>query len=267
VTFRAIHVDPTRDRAPTHCLRTVELLDSRLTSGGYGEVADWLIARARSGPPVVAAHINLNNYYELHRWTEEADESSELELIFDGIGLKLAAWALGQGWVRDVNGTDLFPLVMRRAVAERLRVFFLGATAEVVERAAEETLRAFPGLVLAGAHHGYFPLDACDSVVERVRRARPDLLIVGMGFPRQEAFALAHRSRLGAKLIWTAGGLFDFVSGAKPRAPRWLRRLRLEWLYRLGLEPRRMWRRNTLPPMWLAWSVLRRRLRGSRRPE
>jgi exopolysaccharide biosynthesis WecB/TagA/CpsF family protein len=65
-------------------------------------------------------------------------------------------------------------------------------------------------------------------------------------------------------LIWTAGGLFDFVSGAKPRAPRWLRRLRLEWLYRLGLEPRRMWRRNTIPPLWLAARVLRARLGGAR---
>jgi N-acetylglucosaminyldiphosphoundecaprenol N-acetyl-beta-D-mannosaminyltransferase len=234
-------------------------------SGTYLGVADWLIETAKAGPPMVAAHVNLNNYYELVRWTRGSPGKAELAGIFDGIGMKLAAWALGRGWLDDVNGTDLFPLLMRRAAADGLRVFFLGARAEVVERAARETARRFPGLVLAGAHHGYFAREASDSLVERIRRARPDILVVGMGFPRQEEFALTHRERLDAKLIWTAGGIFDFVSGAKPRAPLWLRRLRLEWLYRFLLEPARMWRRNTLPPLWLAWRVLRWRALGAAR--
>ncbi|HXZ86610.1 MAG TPA: WecB/TagA/CpsF family glycosyltransferase [Myxococcota bacterium] len=266
MSSRALPISPGGERAPAESLHRVELFGSQLLCGSYEQVADWLIAQARGGTAAVAAHVNLNNCYELRRWPGGIEKSAQLELIFDGIGLKLAAWALGQGWVRDLNGTDLFPIVMQRAAAHGLRVFFLGGRAEIVERAAERARRDFPGLVVAGVHHGYFVLDACDSVVHRVRRARPDLLVVGMGFPRQEEFALAQRRRLGARLIWTAGGLFDFVSGAKPRAPRWLRRLRLEWLYRLWLEPARMWRRNTVPPLWLAWNVLRWRLRALRRP-
>ena len=259
MTSRVLQVESAAQAEGSSALQTVELLDLRLVTGAYEDVAERLLSRAQAGPPLVAAHVNLNNYYELRRRGARWDESPDLQLLFDGIGLKLAAWTLGQGWVRDLNGTDLFPVLMRRAAAERMRVFFLGATHEVVERAAHATVRAFPGLVLAGYHDGYFAPAQSDSVVERVRAARPDLLVVGMGFPRQEEFALAHRGRLGARLIWTAGGLFDFVSGAKPRAPLALRRMRLEWLYRLYLEPRRMWRRNTIPPMWLAWRILRRR--------
>ena len=255
----ALRAESASGPVPGPGLRTVELFDLRLVTGGYEEIAQWLLARARRGAPLIAAHVNLNNYYQLQRSGARWHESPDLELLFDGIGLKVAAWALGQGWVRDLNGTDLFPVLMRRAASERLRVFFLGAAPGVAERAAEATARAFSGVVIAGSHDGYFEPGQSGSLVERVRAARPDLLIVGMGFPRQEEFALAHRERLGARLIWTAGGLFDFVSGAKPRAPLALRRLRLEWLYRLYLEPRRMWRRNTIPPAWLAWRVLRRR--------
>jgi len=264
VTSRALQIESSGCPAPPHALRAVDLAGLRLLSGEHEEVADWLIARARGSSSVVVAHVNLNNYYELCHWSRGAgSRTPELELIFDGIGLKLAARAFGQGWVRDVSGTDLFPLVMRRAAAERLRVFFLGSTSAVVHRAAEQTLREFPGVVLAGVQDGYFSRETVDSVVERVRLSQPDLLLIGMGCPRQEGFALDYQRLLGAKLIWTIGGLFDFLSGAKPRAPRWMRRVRLEWLFRWLIEPRRMWRRNTVPPVWLAWRVLRWRLRGS----
>ena len=262
-------LDLAADRALAPPARAVELPGAQLRSGAYEEIAAWLVARARSRPAVIAAHVNLANYHALRHWPAGLARCGELELLFGGIGLKLAAWVLGQGWLPELNGSDLFPHVMRRAAAEGLRVFFLGSTREVVEGAAEEACRDYPGLALVGARDGFFPLDDCDAVVAEVCSARPDLLVVGMGFPRQEAFALAQRDRLGVGAIWTAGGLFDFVSGAKPRAPSWLRRLRLEWLFRLGLEPVRMWRRNTIPPLWLAGQVLRARLgraRGAQGP-
>src|SRR5205807_8341367 len=96
--------------------------------------------------------------------------------------------------------------------------------------------------------HGYFAMGSHhdDRVVEHINSCRPDILLVGMGTPKQELWVQRHADRLNVDVVWTVGALFDFVSGRVPRAPGWLADNGLEWIFRLAVEPRRMWRRYLL---------------------
>lgn len=107
--------------------------------------------------------------------------------------------------------------------------------------------RLYPGLALAGSRHGFFGPHEEEAVLDAIEAARPDILWISMGVPREQRFALRARARLrGVGLIKTSGGLFDFLSGERSREPGWVQRAWLEWLYRLALEPRRLFRRYAL---------------------
>jgi exopolysaccharide biosynthesis WecB/TagA/CpsF family protein len=97
-----------------------------------------------------------------------------------------------------------------------------------------------------GVQHGYFRQDEIPAIVNAINAARTDVLIVALGTPLQELWLADHFASTRCRLAFCVGGLLDFVSGEKPRAPLWIRRMRLEWVFRLMLEPRRMWRRYIL---------------------
>jgi exopolysaccharide biosynthesis WecB/TagA/CpsF family protein len=140
--------------------------------------------------------------------------------------------------------TDLFHDTARVAQAEGVSFYFLGATRESNERAVAQARRLYPNLIVAGANHGYFGEDEEPAVVARINAARPGILWVAMGVPREQLFATRNLHRLkGVGVIKTSGGLFDFLSGARSRAPRWMQAAGLEWSYRLMIEPRRLFPR------------------------
>lgn len=144
-----------------------------------------------------------------------------------------------------VATTDLFHAVNSEAERQGATVFMLGATEEVNAAAAQAVRDRFPALKLVGRRNGFFAniddeIAACDEIAA----LGPDILWVSMGVPREQVFAVRHRARLtSVGVIKTSGGLFDFVSGAKPRAPAWMQKAGLEWLFRASLEPKRLgWR-------------------------
>ncbi len=236
-----------------------------LNTGPFDSVADWLIrlSMEKCGEPAVVSHINLNNLYALLRDPCAYQlVARNCHLLFDGIGMKLGAFLCGLGWLPDLNGTDLFPLVMKKGSERGLRAFFLGGRPDAIHTAVKNVERQFSGVRIAGYHAGYFPSQDEDDVVDRIGREGADMLLVGRGFPLQEHFALRHRDRFNVGLIWNVGGLFDFVSGMKPRAPRIVRRARLEWLFRFLLEPKGMWRRNFVAAPMTMCSIVCRRARG-----
>ena len=188
-----------------------------------------------------------------------------VKVYADGIGVRLAGWISRRPVVANVNGTDMFPLLCERAAQRGLRVFFLGAAAGVARRAADEMLARYPDLKVAGVRDGFFDHENCDDVLDEVNRAQAHILMVAFGAPRQELFIHRCAERLTAPVRMGVGGLFDFYSGDKPRAPRWVRRVCLEWAWRLAVEPRRLWRRYLVGnPLFLARVVLWQ-LRGRNR--
>jgi len=181
----------------------------------------------------------------------------------DGIGVKLAGQLLQQPVRANVNGTDLFPRLCEEMAREGRRLFLLGAAPGVAQAAGDWVLSTYPGLVLAGTHHGYCPADELPTLLECIRLAQADVLLVGMGAPRQERWIQAHAAATGATVVMGVGGLFDYYAGNIPRAPLWMRHSGLEWLFRLLQEPRRLARRYLIGNWVFMMRVIADRLRGN----
>ena len=176
------------------------------------------------------------------------DAYTHAELVVaDGASLLLASRLLGERLRERVAGIDLFQRLCGEAAKLGLRVFLLGGRPGSAERAVEELRRQFPPLAVAaiccpplGFERDHQELRAVDDAI---RAARPDLVFVALGAPKQEAWMHQHGRRLGVPVLIGVGGSFEIVGGLVPRAPRLLQRLGCEWLYRLLREPRRLWKR------------------------
>jgi len=174
-------------------------------------------------------------------------------VVADGIGVVWASRRLGRPLPMRVPGIELMEALCAHAARQGLRVFLLGGSEGVAEQAARTLIRRYPGLCIAGTHHGYFTED--EPVVARIAGARADLLFAGMGMPRQEKWLSRHLSDLGVRLAMGVGGSLDVLAGRVRRAPGFVQQVHLEWLYRLLREPRR-WRRQ-LALLRFVWAVLR----------
>jgi exopolysaccharide biosynthesis WecB/TagA/CpsF family protein len=187
-----------------------------------------------------------------------AQAAQKIVLFNDGIGLDIASRILyGSSFPDNLNGTDLTPLVLSRIPAG-MAVYLLGAAPCVAESSAIVLARKFPHIHFVGTEHGFFKVDEEASVVERIRAAGTRLVLVGMGHPRQELWAMRNVDSVGA-VIMCVGAFLDFSAGRVSRAPLWMRAARMEWVYRLLLEPRRMASRYIVGNMMFLWFVLRQR--------
>ncbi len=170
----------------------------------------------------------------------------------DGTGVRMAGAKLGFPVPANVNGTDLFPLICRAAEKDGVSVFFYGARDWVVAKMAENVRRDYPRLRIAGFCDGYQD-DA--AALAAIREAKPDLLFVAKGVPGQELWIADHQKELACNAAIAVGGLFDFVSGRIPRAPAWMRRWGVEWVFRLYQEPVRLFRRYVIGNPLFMWRL------------
>ena len=176
-------------------------------------------------------------------------------------------WALrasGQPTPERVAGVDLMARLLAAAGEHRLRVYFLGARREVVTALAEWSRARHPGIEIAGFRDGYFGPDDHLGIVEEIRASGAHMLFVGMPSPFKETWCERHRRRLEIPIIMGVGGSFDVLAGFIKRAPGWVQSAGLEWLWRLLMEPRKLWKRyltTNTEFVWLAgWEIVARRL-------
>jgi N-acetylglucosaminyldiphosphoundecaprenol N-acetyl-beta-D-mannosaminyltransferase len=160
----------------------------------------------------------------------------------DGEPLIVASRILAQnGLPERVATTDLYPVLAAMAEKAGLSFYLLGATEEVNSAAYGATRRTFPRLNIRGRSHGFLKGEALDAKLAEINALAPDILWLALGVPLEQEFVARYSARLpNVKVIKTSGGLFDFIAGAKSRAPRWLQRAGFEWAFRLFLEPRRL---------------------------
>ena len=177
------------------------------------------------------------------------DALRSADLVYcDGYGVRLAAKALDVETPHRMTGADWIWGLASLLEANGQSVYLLGSEPGVTADAAERLQRWYPRLDVAGTHHGYFELGSAHAqrVIEDINEKRPDIVLVGMGSPKQELWVEQHAHELDTDVVWTVGALFDYVSGRVPRAPAWLADNGLEWIFRFAIEPQRMWRRYLL---------------------
>ncbi len=163
--------------------------------------------------------------------------------LADGIGLKIAGKILNRQIRENVNGTDMFPHLCAMLERTGKSVFLLGAKPGVVDDLCVWIQEHYPKVNIAGSRHGYFTPEEEPAILETIRNSGADLVLVAFGVPRQEKWIDRNLAQTGAKAVIGVGGLFDFYSGRIARAPKWMREIGFEWLYRVWQEPGRMWKR------------------------
>lgn len=166
-------------------------------------------------------------------------------LVPDGIGVILAS-KMKRGAIRQrQTGIDLLAHLLSVAHRGEKRVFLLGSKPGVAEKARDHMLEVYSGLQIVGVHHGYFAND--DEILPILREAKPDLLVVALGAPKQEVFIDKYAKELGASVAIGVGGALDVWSGDVKRAPNWISKIGMEWLYRGLSQPSRLPRLFSLP--------------------
>jgi len=239
---------------------TIEILGipfARLDAAAALDVLERLYDREE---PAMVAHANVHtvNLASEDRGYRDILRSSDI-VLNDGKGVMLGARLLGERFPADLNGNFFTPLVLQRAATRGWPVFLLGAKPGVPEQLASVLLERHPGIAIVGTHDGYFTGDDEARIAAEIRASGAGLLLVGMGNPHQEGFLHRRLADTGARLGIGVGAYFDFQTGEATRAPEWMQRRGVEWVYRLAQEPKRMWRRYLIGNPTFITQVLRSR--------
>ena len=245
------------DRSLPH----IEVLGVPVFKGTAAE-ALALVERVATGGPALVAYVNA------HTLNLACRDRAYFELLRDapvvlnnGAGLSIAARMQGERFPENLNGSDLNPAIAELAARKGWRVYFLGAHPGTAARAAEILAERTPDLKVAGTGDGFFPRSDDAAVAAAIKETGADVVMVAMGNPLQERWLAANLEASGAMLGVGVGAFFDFTAGNVPRAPAWMNRVGIEWIWRLGQEPRRMWRRYLVGNPLFLWRVAKRRFR------
>jgi len=236
--------------APTnkkYIQKTARAFGIAFPNWSLAETAERLVNDASIGARKRVAFVNahcINEMNNSHTY-DQAVRSADI-ILPDGSGMAIASLLASDKKCNNLNGTDLAPYLAKAARDKGISIFLLGARPGVAKKAGVELTKQYPGLKIAGTHHGYFDISEEASVITAINETKPDIVLVAFGVPKQDVWLAQNAHRLSASITIGVGGLFDFLSNRIPRAPMLLRKTGLEWTYRLYQEPRRMWRRYIL---------------------
>jgi N-acetylglucosaminyldiphosphoundecaprenol N-acetyl-beta-D-mannosaminyltransferase len=183
-------------------------------------------------------------------------------IIPDGVGTVLASKLVKNPVKEKIAGIDVVREILIKANKEKKSIYLLGAKEEVVNKCAKNIMLEFPHLKITGFHNGFFDLNNCDNLIEQISSCNPWAVFVAMGSPRQEIFIKKIMDKSNAHIFMGVGGVFDIFAGELKRAPKWMIKLGLEWLYRVVKEPVRIKRLSAIPKFLLL--VLKHYLKRNR---
>lgn len=246
-----------------------QLLGTEVDDFNLQSLLDFIVDSATSQERSIILSQNLHGIYTYHK--HNSDQLKSLYAIakkrIDGMPLVWLGKALGYPLSKEnrLTWVDLMDPLMERARDEGMKVFYLGADTVSVSKGVNILKDRFEGLQI-NYRDGYFDISTDSqenrAVIDMVNAYAPDILIVGMGMPRQEHWILANMDSLDAPVIMTCGAAIEYVAGTVSTPPRWMGRTGLEWLYRLQENPNRFWFRYLIEP----WYILRLAANDLRRP-
>jgi len=257
----------------SRAFESVRLFGADLAVAGLPQAAALLLDWARNESRDACRYVvtpNINHVVLLSHRPDFAAAYRDAALVLaDGMPLVWASRLLGRALPGRVAGSDLAPALFRAAgEGPPLTVFLLGALPGVAERAAKKIEQTYPGVRVVGAYSPPFGFERDPAenakILESVASAQPQVLVVGLGAPKQELWIHRHRFQVSARVALCIGATIDFFAEETTRAPTWVRRIGLEWAFRVVLEPRRLagryWRDGWafLPLLWKEWRHVRR---------
>jgi len=234
------------------------LFDIDVDNISMSQSIDWIVDHSKQDRISVVSFVNAHNLNQVCEKMDYKESIQHSDLILpDGSGVKLASMINGVALKENINGTDMLPFLCDAMSEESIPVFLLGAKPGVAIAMAKKLEAEYKNLNVVGCAHGYFEENKTGQVINQINRSGAKVLLVAMGTPAQEIWIDRHKSLLMPNVIIGVGGLFDFYSGRIPRAPKYLRRIGCEWVWRLIQEPSRMWRRYILGnPLFIARVLL-----------
>jgi N-acetylglucosaminyldiphosphoundecaprenol N-acetyl-beta-D-mannosaminyltransferase len=251
----------------TNC---IQILGTKITPLSVTELHTYIEDIIREGKKARVLNVNVNclNLAYERPWLRDFLNNSEV-VFCDGAGVTIGARILGYRIPPRITYADWIWQVAEFAESRQWTFFFLGARPSVAESAAARLRKSYPNLQIEETHHGYFDKTTAsaenESVIQLINSVKPNVLVVGFGMPLQERWLRDNWDRLDANIALTGGAVFDYISGQLRRPPRWMNDHNLEWLGRLIIEPRRLWRRYIIGNPVFLWRVFRQRFGELRR--
>jgi N-acetylglucosaminyldiphosphoundecaprenol N-acetyl-beta-D-mannosaminyltransferase len=247
----------------------VTILDTRIDNLAMSEILSKIEKLVLGPAPSHVITANVDHLMVKRKDPGSAGIYRQAALVVpDGVPLLWAARFLGTPLQERINGTDLMEKTCELAAERNFSVFLLGAAAGVADRAAANLQKQFPGLVVSGtcAPDLGFENDTRENekICSMLSEKKPDILFVSLGIPKGIVWIDRYQRSCGITLAMEVGASFAFISGSLKRAPRWMQNYGLEWLWRLCLEPRRLWKRYLLNDMPFFYYLLRQKCCGSK---
>jgi beta-1,4-glucosyltransferase len=223
--------------------KTYTLAHIPITSTNPDVLSSMILSRADAHKKTILFYANTNFVVKCQSILPQLRDENVV-VVNDGVGVDIGCWLIHSGkFEANLNGTDFTPYFFKQS-PKKHRVFLIGSTAEVLDKAATH-LKEQLGQDLAGMCDGFTGVrDA--NLIAQINASKADVVLVAMGNPLQEKWILDHYQKIDASVLMGVGALFDFWAGNKPRAPKLVQKLRLEWLFRLSLEPKRLFKRYTI---------------------
>ncbi len=241
-TISKINADTTNLGLHLNRKKSIPLFQIPLVNASLEDTAGAIVRAAALGEKNTLNFINAHclNIFRKNAAYKEALKDADA-ILPDGAGVKLAGKMAGTDYINNLNGTDLFPLLCEKACAAGQSIFLLGGLEGVASAASKNMRNTYPGLKFAGTQHGYYDKETEEAdVIAAINASGASIVLVGMGVPHQEIWIHKNREKLNAAIVIGVGGLFDYYSGRIPRAPKLVRKMHMEWVWRLMCEPTRL---------------------------
>ena len=226
----------------------VEILGVKVDAVTMAQAVERVASLIAAGKPEMVATANAEM---LLRATHDDELKSILNaanlVVPDGAGTVWAARHLGKNMPERVAGADLVQELMKLAPARSWKFFLFGSAPGIADKAKAKAESLYPGIEIAGTRNGYFTAADEPEIISQIKASRADVLLAALGVPKQEKWLAAHMNELNVPVSIGVGGTFDVMAGVVKRAPLWMQKARLEWLFRAMLQPSRAGRLLALP--------------------
>ena len=248
-------------------IRRYDVIGCKISAVNLDRAVDAILRYHSSGDGGYVCFANVHVTVTAYRSAEyRALVNGSLLTLADGKPVYWLGRILGNRDIQHIAGPDFLPIILAQKSDPPLRHYFYGGRPEVLEELIQSLKRRFPGALFVGWDSPPFrELSAGESAeaIMRIKDSKADIVWVGLGTPKQDYWMRAHRAALSPAILMGVGAAFDFHAGCLKRAPRWMRLIGLEWLYRLMQEPRRLWRRylvdNTRFVLYVFWDLIFRK--------